>query len=101
MEFFKPGRYFDFMSSRKLFMGVSLVLCVLSVIAIFWPGLNMGTDFKGGTEVEIAFQKPVEAGQLRAAVEKLGFGSPDIIRVQDPNMPHRFLIRVQEVSSID
>ena len=30
MEFIKPGRQFDFMSKRRLFIGASLVLLLLS-----------------------------------------------------------------------
>ena len=44
-----------------------------------------GTDFKGGTEVEIAFGTPVDAGAVRRAVESVGFNSPDVVQVVDNN----------------
>jgi preprotein translocase subunit SecF len=44
--------------------------------------------------------KPVAAGDLRAAVEKAGFQAPSVIRVEDPKNPNRYLIRVEEVSTI-
>lgn len=98
MEFIKPGRQFDFMGKRRWFIGFSALLVLLSFASMFYPGLRLGTDFKGGTEIEVAFEGPVTAGDVRSAVQQSGFESPDVISVQDAQHPHRFLIRVQEVS---
>lgn len=100
MEFIKPGRQFDFMSRRWLFIGISGVFMLLSLISLFVPGLKLGTDFKGGTEVELAFKQHVEAGEVREVVEKLGFESPDVVAVTDLSTANHFLIRVQEVSAL-
>jgi preprotein translocase subunit SecF len=102
MEFIKPGRQFDFMGKRWLFIGVSLVLLLLSAITFIKPGPKLGTDFKGGTELEVAFTGPTEAGEVRHAIESLGFDAPDVIRVKDSgaNEGNHFLIRVQEVSAL-
>jgi preprotein translocase subunit SecF len=70
-------------------------------MAVVYPGPNYGTDFKGGTEVELAFKKPIEVGKVREAAHTAGFSSPDVVEVSDPANPNRFLIRVQEVSSLD
>jgi preprotein translocase subunit SecF len=101
MEFFKPGRQFDFMGQRKFWIPFSILLVVISTILLFYPGPNYGTDFKGGTEVEVAFLKPTDAGQVRQTIEKLGFSSPDVVQVQDKSNAYHFLIRVQEVSALD
>ena len=100
MEFFKPGRVYDFMRVRKWWIALSIFLVVASTISIFYPGPNYGTDFRGGTEVEMAFLKPIDAGQLRRAVMKAGFAAPDIVQVVDKTNPYHFLIRVQEVTAI-
>jgi preprotein translocase subunit SecF len=100
MEFFKPGRVFDFMGIRWFWIPFSLIAVLISTILCFVPGPVYGTDFKGGTEVEIAFGTPIDAGGVRRAVESVGFNSPDIVQVVDINRPHHFLIRVQEVSAI-
>src|SRR4051812_14678419 len=97
MEIIKPGRQFDFMGKRWLFIGLSVSLLIASIISMITPGPKMGTDFKGGTEVELAFKKEVSAGELRAAVQKIGFESPDVVAVND-GAPHQFLIRVQEIT---
>ncbi len=98
MEFIKPGRQFDFMGYRWYFIGVSLIVLLLSVASFVYPGPKLGTDFKGGTEIEVAFRAPVTSADVRAAVEKEGFASPDVVSVADPANPNRFLIRVQEVT---
>lgn len=100
MEFFKPGRVFDFMGQRWFWIPLSLILVVASFVLCFVPGPNYGTDFKGGTEVEIAFAQPLDAAQVRHAVESAGFKNPDVIQVVDLHKPHHFLIRVQDVSAI-
>jgi preprotein translocase subunit SecF len=100
MEFFKPGRVFDFMGVRWFWIPLSLFLVAASTVLSFYPGPNYGTDFRGGTEVEVAFGKAIEAGKIRSAIEAAGFQTPDVVQVVDANKPHHFLIRVQDVSAI-
>jgi preprotein translocase subunit SecF len=101
MEFFKPGRYFNFMSQKNIWLVISVGICLTSIVMLFTKGLNFGTDFRGGTEIELAFKKEVAPNDIRIAVQKLGFSQPDVIHVQDDDNPHRYLLRVQEVSAID
>jgi preprotein translocase subunit SecF len=100
MEFFKPGRVFDFMGQRIFWIPLSFILVIASVILTFYPGPNYGTDFKGGTEVEMAFLKNIDAASVRKAVEDSGFQNPDVVQVVDAHNPYHFLIRVQDVSAI-
>lgn len=101
MRLFPVGKVYDFMGKAKLFAGLSIALALLSVVLVFYPGPKLGTDFKGGTEVELEFKQPTEAGAVRRAVEAAGFGSPDVIPVAGGKAPNtRYLIRVQEVSTI-
>jgi preprotein translocase subunit SecF len=102
VEIFKHDKVYDFMSVRVYWIGFSLLAVVVSFFSVLvWPTPTYGTDFKGGTEVEIAFKQPIEAGRVRSAVHQIGFSSPDIVSVTDPANPNRFLIRVQEVTSLD
>lgn len=98
MELIKPGTQYDFMRWRWHFLGASVLLLVLSVISFFYPGAKLGTDFVGGTELEVAFKEPVTAGEVRAAVEHAKFEGPEVVSVADNSNPNRFLIRVQEVT---
>ncbi len=101
MELFKPGRTYDFMGQRVFWIVLSISLIVLSCILMIYPGPNYGTDFKGGTEVEIAFTGTVDANTVRTAVERSHFVAPDVVQVVDANNESHFLIRVQEVSALD
>ncbi|MGD8858964.1 MAG: protein translocase subunit SecF [Myxococcales bacterium] len=98
MEFFKAGTTIDFLKYRKVFATVSISLMVLSFVAIFVPGPNFGIDFKGGTELEIEFEGQVTSGELRETVSAMGYDKPEVIAVVGE--PNRFIIRIQEVSSL-
>lgn len=98
MELIKPGTQYDFMRWRWHFLGASFLLLVASVVSFFYPGPKVGTDFLGGTELELAFKQEVSAGDVRSAVEHAGFESPEVVSVTDATKPHRFLIRVQDVT---
>jgi len=107
MEFFKPGRVFDFMGQRVFWIPFSFIAVIVSTLFALWPapgvwphGPNYGTDFRGGTEVEIAFNKPIDASNLRKAIEDVGFQTPDVVQVVDASNAYHFLIRVQDVSAI-
>lgn len=71
-----------------------------SIVLLFIPGPQLGTDFVGGTEVEVAFKSAVTSDAVGDAVEAADFSRPDVIRVKDDANPYRFLIRVHEVSTI-
>jgi preprotein translocase subunit SecF len=102
VELFKHGKVYDFMSVRVYWIAFSLLAVVDSFFSVLvWPLPTYGTDFKGGTEVEVAFNKDIDAGKLREAVHKIGFEAPDIVSVTDPVNKNRFLIRVQETSNLD
>jgi preprotein translocase subunit SecF len=102
VEIFKHGKLYDFMSIRVYWITFSFVGVLASLFAVLvYPLPTYGTDFKGGTEVEVAFEKPVDAATVRAAVHKIGFSAPDVVSVTDPVHPNRYLIRVQEVSALD
>ena len=101
MEFFKPGRQFDFMGMRWFWIPLSFFLVFASVVLTFYPGPNYGTDFRGGTEIEVAFTQDVDAARIRRAVEQSGFSAPDVVQVRDTVNPNHFLVRVQDVSVVD
>lgn len=101
MELFPVGRVFDFMGKRRLFAFISLGVFIVSLGLIIYPGPKLGTDFRGGTEIEVAFKKPVSPIAIRKAITSHGFSMPNVVKVDDPRNPHRYLIQVQEVSVID
>jgi preprotein translocase subunit SecF len=98
MEFFPPGKLFDFMRYRRIYMTITVSIAILSFIGMFYPGLNYGTDFLGGTEIEVQFKGTVRAAELRGALEALHYERPDVVSVV--SHPNQYIIRVGEFSSI-
>ena len=84
MRLFNSGRIYNFMGMRKIFIPLSLTFVLLSLGLLIFGKPNLGTDFVGGTEIELAFKGHLEAGEVRTAVEQVGFESPDVIKVDDP-----------------
>ncbi len=65
----------DFLGKRKTFYIVSLTIIVLSLITVFIKGLEYGIDFRGGSEVIVSFNKPVELADVRSAAGEIGIGN--------------------------
>ena len=59
---------------------VSAILCVASIVACFYPGLNMGIDFRGGASMEVS--KPagqeIQLDRVRQAVGNLDLGDVQV-----------------------
>lgn len=102
MELFKPGKVYDFMGMRRFWIALSIILSVASLVSLFYPGPTYGTDFRGGTEIEVAFKKNVGQSDVRHAVTATGaFSEPDVVHVEDPANPNRYIVRVMEISTVD
>jgi preprotein translocase subunit SecF len=68
----------DFMGQRKLWYTVSAAVILIGMVSLFFKGVNFGIDFLGGTEIVVQFQEPVSIGDVRAAMDKIGFGDAEI-----------------------
>ena len=63
---------FNFIKHRRIAYAISSILLVAGLVSLFVRGLNYGIDFKGGSEVVIRFEKPVDVGAVRAIMEQAG-----------------------------
>jgi preprotein translocase subunit SecF len=84
-----------FLSYRR----IALVLSALVIIAglayeFLGPGLNLGIDFVGGTQVTLKFREEPDLGELRSAISDLTAGTP-LIQTFDEAEKHEILIRVE------
>lgn len=59
----------DFLGKRKLALGVSALLILISIFSLYSKGLNLGIDFTGGYLIEAGYSKPAELGSVREALE--------------------------------
>ena len=61
---------------KKIFLSISAVLVLLSIISMFYFGFNVGIDFKGGALTEVAYENDRPAKEdLAPVIEKLNIGS--------------------------
>ena len=58
----------SFLKFYKQFYLLSFLLIVISFISFFSKGLNLGIDFKGGTVIEMQFDKKYSAINIREAL---------------------------------
>ena len=85
---------FDFMKWHKNAIYVSSLLIFLSLFSLFTKGLNYGVDFKGGTVIEIGFQKDAPIEDIRDFLKENNyakssvqyFGSNKDILIRIPNI---------------
>lgn len=70
--------HIDWMGKRKVFYIVSAVLFFLGLINILIRGLEFGIDFKGGSEIVLQFDKPIDIAKIRTEVDKLGLGTVEL-----------------------
>ncbi len=77
---------FAFVSFARLAATLSIVAVIATAIGFFYPGLNMGIDFKGGTVLELnTGAKPVDLAKVRGAVSSLNLGDVQVQRFGAPN----------------
>ena len=65
---------FDFVKNVGIFGGFSLILVILSMVYLTVHGITYGIDFKGGTEIQVKFNKVVSIDHIRDTVAGLDLG---------------------------
>jgi len=75
VEFFRNTNI-DFLGWKWRFLAFSLVFSTAGILSmLFWHGLPMGVEFRGGTDVEVKFAGTPNLGQIRSALDKAGLHS--------------------------
>ena len=64
----------NFLSKRKISYAVSLLLVIISAVALWRVGLQQGVDFVGGRSYQIRFEKAVSPAEISSELNEL-FGS--------------------------
>ena len=62
----------DFMGKRRLWFAISGVVIAISIGALAVKGLNLGIDFKGGTQVTFTTPQPTSLSSVRTQTQKYG-----------------------------
>ncbi len=80
MEFFRDTKI-DWLGWKWYFLAFSLVFSIAGVMSmLFWHGIPLGVDFKGGTLVYVKFNHAPDDNGIRAAMDKAGLHNARIQR---------------------
>lgn len=86
---------FPFLTYRRIALSLSLLVILVGLgLELFGPGLNLGIDFVGGTQVTVKFRSEPDLGRLRSTMEDLDVGTPTLQRFDEPEK-FEILIRVE------
>ncbi|HAL50086.1 MAG: Protein translocase subunit SecF [Candidatus Uhrbacteria bacterium GW2011_GWD2_41_121] len=87
-------KYFDVIGKSKIWLSISGVLLLASLISIITFGLNPGIDFTGGSLMDVTFTDSVQIDQVRTVFSNAGF-TPTVQQTGDSS----YLIRSESLSS--
>jgi len=68
----------DFISKRKIAYVISGTLILLGLLSLAVRGLEYGIDFKGGTDIALKFDKPIDIAEARSNLSKLDLGNIEV-----------------------
>jgi preprotein translocase subunit SecF len=106
-EVIKSGTDIDFIGKQKYWIGASIILVLITlamlpinayVLADRGHMLNWGVDFKGGSELVVEFNKPVDASDVRSAMTAAGLHNADVVRYGSQEQTPSYMIRLGAVS---
>ena len=83
---------FNFSSKFKIANSLSLLLFILSILLIFFKGLNYGIDFKGGTLIELRSDN-TDASTIRTLLNYMDLGD---VNVKKFGQEGDYLIKVEQ-----
>ncbi len=69
VQIVKPGVLIDFVSKFKVAVSISIILIIIGIGHLIIKGPKLGIEFKGGTSIQLEFNKPIKVTQLRNAIK--------------------------------
>ena len=63
----------DFLAWRKVALGFSITLLIISLASLYLKNLNFGLDFTGGTLVELNYPTKVDLSLIRNTLDNAGY----------------------------
>jgi preprotein translocase subunit SecF len=84
VEFFRNPNI-DFLGKKWYFLAFSLVFSVAGIFSmLFWHGIPLGVDFRGGTLVYVKFAQTPDDNAIRSAMDRAGLHNFRIQRYGAP-----------------
>lgn len=104
VEIFRHDMNFDFMKYRRTWIGLSVVLMVISIAAIAFKGINYSIDFLGGAEVSMTFEdKAITREKIEEIAAKAHVGKVEVSTVGAVGGAggEAYLLRIQREKGTD
>ena len=83
----------SFVSKFPVSVVLSAVLVIGSLSLFFSKGLNYGVDFRGGAEIQVAFEKETQLEELRSSLDANKFDSSSVQRIGSESQ-NEFLVKL-------
>ena len=78
-----PFAKINFIKNQRFFSAVSIIIIIIGIVSIGFCGLNLGIDFKSGTDITIATEEKLNKKTLRNDLKELGLKSSNIEIAKD------------------
>jgi preprotein translocase subunit SecF len=88
----------DFIGKYRLFVGLSSLLIVASIVLMFTKGFHFGIDFTGGTVMQVNYKTPTGAEMVRQQLSQAG--APEASVVSMDKSGQEYLITAQSSSDV-
>src|SRR5690349_24382483 len=98
MEIFNHNSNIPFLRMRTSSVAIAVLLMIASVALIATRGLNYALDFTGGISIEVKYDRTVDIGEVRQALDEAGIENPV---VQSLGGSRQVLIRLQPKAGKD
>ncbi len=79
---------------RKIFYTFSLITVVISYLLMVVWGFNIGTDFKGGSIIEVKYAESLEKTHIENSLNSLSLGDASVRSTTN----NEFIIRIKDLS---
>ncbi len=88
----------DFIGRSKIWLTVSVVVVVVSLIGLFGRGLNLGLEFEGGTSLTVPTEKEVTADDVESALASFDIGAPEVQISTSPGGGREVRVRAEQIN---
>ena len=68
----------NFLGKRRIAYVVSGVLLTIGLLSLVFRGLELGIDFKGGSEIAVKFEQPIDITEIRQELNTIGLGNVEV-----------------------
>lgn len=99
VRIFDPKSNLDFVRWFKLSWILTGVLILACAVGLMTLGMPWGIDFLGGTEMQVKFEKPVSANEIRDVLSKMGFDKNQVQQFGSQSN-NEMLIRIETVAAL-